>query len=122
MQDIQVKVKVNSQIEGGELIAAVPISTEMIQDRTTTEMTSDLNKNLPTTKKEVAPIVFQPPPAIEELVKGKEEESRESAPAASNESGAAPVSKKLKKVNDDTNNLILLCFWQSKSHLSFVRV
>ena len=58
----------------------------------------------------MAPIVFQPPPATEELVKGKEEESSgEPAPAVSrddsNNSSAAPASKKSKKVHDDTNNL-----------------
>lgn len=105
MKDIQVKVKVNSQIEEGELTAAVPPSKKMNQDQTFTEDKLPTKTTTEESKKEVAPIVFQPPPATEELVKGKEKESREPAPAASNESGAAPVSKKQKKVNDDTNNL-----------------
>jgi len=101
MQDIQVKVKVNSQIEVGELIAAVPISTKMNQDQTTTEAP----------KTEVAPIVFQPPPITEELVKEKEKESGEPAPTLSHNDtnknlGEAPASKKQKKVNDDTNKLV----------------
>ena len=88
----------NNQI-GGELIAAVPISTEMNQ--TTTEE-----------KKEVAPIVFRPPPATEELVKGKEKESGEPAPEASRDdsnnigssTGEAQARKKQKKVNNGVNN------------------
>lgn len=94
MQDIQVKVKVNSQIKGGELIAAVPLSLEMNQDQTTTEAP----------KTEVAPIVFQPPPITEELVKEKEKESGEPAPTLSHNDtnknlGEAPASKKQKKAS-----------------------
>ena len=116
MQDIQVKVKVNSQIEGGELTAAVPPSKKMNQD-TTQKLSSPHLKNLPSNAqnlpsktKEVAPIVFQPPPATEELVKGKEEESSvESAPASkkltSSTGGVAQDEKLSKKVNDDANKI-----------------
>ena len=103
MKDIQVKVKVNSQIEGGELIAAVPISTKMNQDQTNTE-----SKNMEAKTKEVAPIVFQPPPATEELIKDKEE-SGEPAPASkkltSSTGGVAQDEKSSKKVNDDAEKI-----------------